>query len=168
MKLLNYTSVFFSAALLLIISIWAAVFYYMMLVEIYDSIDDGLDNQKGLVIRKAAADSTILQKNNFDETDYAINEIAATAAVNFRDMYTDTMMFMQNEKSDEPVRLLKTLFVQNGKYYELRVATSMVEEDDLVKQLFISILWLYLGLILTIIIFNNFLLKKIWQPFTNY
>ena len=165
MKLLNYTSVFFSAALLLIISIWAAVFYYMMLVEIYDSIDDGLDNQKGLVIRKAAADSTILQKNNFDETDYAINEIAATAAVNFRDMYTDTMMFMQNEKSDEPVRLLKTVFVQNGKYYELRVATSMVEEDDLVKQLFISILWLYLGLILTIIIFNNFLLKKIWQPF---
>ena len=72
---------------------------------------------------------------------------------------------MQNEKSDEPVRLLKTVFLQNGKYYELQVATSMVEEDDLVKQLFYSVLWLYLGLVVTIIVFNNFLLKKIWRPF---
>lgn len=165
MKLLNYTSVYFSIALFVIISIWAAVFYYTMLIEIYDSIDDGLDNQKGLVIQKAATDTSILYKNNFDETDYAIKEIPAGAAVNLRDTYVDTMMFMQNEKSDEPVRLLKTVFLQNGKYYELKVATSMVEEDDLVKQLFISVLWLYFGLVLSIIVFNNFLLKKIWQPF---
>ena len=165
MKLLNYTSVYFSVALLIVISIWAAAFYYTMLIEIYDSIDDGLDNQKGLVIQKAATDTTLLNKRNFDESDYTINEIQPGAAVNLRDAYIDTMMFMQNEKSDEPVRLLKTVFLQNGKYYELKVATSMVEEDDLVKQLFISILWLYFGLVLFIVIFNNFLLKKIWQPF---
>ena len=165
MKLLNYTSVYFSLALLIIISIWAALFYYSMLIEIYDSIDDGLDNQKGLVIQKAASDTTILQKRNLEESDYAINEIPGGSAVDFHDSYIDTMMFMQNEKSDEPVRLLKTVFLQNGKYYELQVATSMVEEDDLIKQLFFAILWLYLGLVLSIIIFNNFLLKKIWLPF---
>ncbi len=165
MKLLNYTSVYFSLALLIVISIWAAAFYYTMLIEIYDSIDDGLDNQKGLVIQKAATDTTLLKKNNFDESDYTINEIPAGAALNLRDTYIDTMMFMQNERSDEPVRLLKTVFLQNGKYYELKVATSMVEEDDLVKQMFFSLLWLYLGLVLFIIIFNNFLFKRIWQPF---
>ena len=165
MKLLNYTSVYFSVALLIVISIWAAAFYYTMLIEIYDSIDDGLDNQKGLVIQKATTDTSILYKNNFDESDYTINEIPAGPAVNLRDTYIDTMMFMQNEKSDEPVRLLKTVFLQNGKYYELKVATSMVEEDDLVKQMFFSILWLYIGLVLFIIIFNNFLFRKIWQPF---
>jgi len=165
MKLLNYTSVYFSIALLVIITAWAGIFYYKMLAEIYDSIDDGLDNQKGLVIQKAATDPTILQKNNFDESDYTVNEIHSTRAATIRDTYIDTMMFMQNEKSDEPVRLLKTVFLQNEKYYELKVATSMVEEDDLIKQLFISILWLYFGLVLSIIIFNNFLLKKIWQPF---
>ena len=165
MKLLNYTSVYYSVALFIVISIWAAAFYYTMLIEIYDSIDDGLDNQKGLVIQKAATDSTLLNKNNFDESDYTINEIPPGAAVNLRDTYIDTMMFMQNEKSNEPVRLLKTVFLQNGRYYELKVATSMVEEDDLVKQMFFSILWLYLGLVLFIIIFNNFLFRKIWQPF---
>lgn len=165
MKLLNYTSVYFAGILLIIISIWAAIFYYAMLDEIYDSIDDGLDNQKGLVIQKAATDTSVLHKNDFDESDYAIREIPAAGASGFYDRYIDTIMYMQNEKSDEPVRLLKTVFAQNGRYYELQVATSMVEEDDLIKQLFYSVLWLYCGLITTIVLFNNFLLKKIWRPF---
>ena len=165
MKLLNYTSAYFAGILLIIITLWAGVFYYAMLDEIYDSIDDGLDNQKGLVIQKAATDSTVLNKKDFDESDYAIHEIHADGAVNFRDIYTDTMMYKQNEKSDEPVRLLTTVFLQNGHYYKLQVATSMVEEDDLSKQLLYSLLWLYFGLVITILVFNNFLLKRIWRPF---
>jgi signal transduction histidine kinase len=165
MKLLNYTSAYFAGILLIIITIWAAIFYYSMLDEIYDSIDDGLDNQKGLVIQKAAIDSTVLNKSDFEESDYAIREITHADAISFQDTYIDTMMYMQNEKSDEPVRLLKTVFLQNGRYYRLQVATSMVEEDDLIKQLFYSILWLYIGLVVTIILFNNFLLKRIWRPF---
>ena len=41
----------------------------------------------------------------------------------------------------------------------------MVEEDDLRKELFISLLWLYLGLILSILLLNNFLQQKTWKPF---
>ncbi len=165
MKLLNYTSAYFAGIMLIIITAWAAVFYYIMLGEIYDSIDDGLDNQKGLVIQKASVDTALLSKSDFEENDYAIREISRVDALNFQDIYKDTMMYMQNEKSDEPVRLLQTVFLQNGRYYKLQVATSMVEEDDLIKQLFYSILWLYIGLVVTIILFNNFLLKKIWKPF---
>lgn len=165
MKLLNYTGAYFAGILLIIISTWATLFYYDMLDEIYDSIDDGLDNQKGLIIQKAAYDSSVLAKQNFGESDYAIQEIPAGEAMHYQDTYVDTMMYMQNEKSDEPVRLLKTVFLQNGRYYRLQVGTSMVEEDDLIKQLFYSILWLYMGLVVTIIVFNNFLLKKIWRPF---
>lgn len=40
----------------------------------------------------------------------------------------------------------------------------MVEEDDLRKELF-SILWLYGGLIVIILLLNNFLQKKAWSPF---
>src|SRR5687767_11706143 len=98
MKLLNHTAAYFVGILLVIISTWAVIFYYVMLDEIYDSIDDGLDNQKGLVIQKAASDTSMLYKNNFDETDFAIREIPATSATGFYDTYTDTMMYMQNEK----------------------------------------------------------------------
>jgi signal transduction histidine kinase len=165
MKVLNYTTAFFALLLLIIIPVWAGLFYYSVLDEIYDSIDDGLDNQKGLIIKKAAIDSSILLKNNFDESSYAIREIAAWQAIDFRDKYADTMMYMQNEQDFEPVRLLRTVFQQNGKYYQMEVATSMVEEDDLVATLLRALIWLYLGLVTSILLLNNFLLKRIWRPF---
>ena len=40
MKLLNYTSSYFSVILLVIIPVWAGLFYFAMLDEIYDSMDD--------------------------------------------------------------------------------------------------------------------------------
>ena len=156
MKILNYTTSYLDVILLVIISIWAGVFYYAMLDEIYDSIDDGLDNRKGLIIQKATVDSSILRKTNFEEGDYAIKEVSPAVALGFRDVYVDTMMFMQNEQDFEPVRLLRTAFLLNGRYYQMQVVTSMVEEDDLVSELFYALLWLYFGLISSILLVNNF------------
>ena len=79
--------------------------------------------------------------------------------------FAETMMYMQNEKDFEPVRLLRTMFHHNGKYYQLQIVTSMVEEDDLIAELFYAMLWLYIGLVASILILNNFLLKRIWKPF---
>ena len=165
MKLLNHTTTYFAGILLLLITVWAAVFYVAMLDEIYDSMDDGLDNQRLLVMQKAALDSTVLQKINFEEGYYKIKEVSAPNILALKDVYEDTLMYMQNEKEYEPVRLLKTIFRQNGKYYELRVITSMVEEDDLITELVEALLILYFGLVITVLLLNNFLLKKIWKPF---
>jgi signal transduction histidine kinase len=165
MRVLNYTTSYFAVVLLVIISVWAGIFYYAMLDEIYDSIDDGLDNQKGLIIQKATIDSTILRKKSFEEGDYAIRETSPQLARNVVDVYVDTMMYMQNEKDFEPVRLLRTSFHHNGKYYQMQVITSMVEEDDLIAELFYALVWLYLGLVASILFLNNFLLKRIWKPF---
>ena len=165
MKVLNYTTSYLAVILLVIISIWAGIFYYAMLDEIYDSIDDGLDNQKGLILRKVAKDSNILRKTDFEEGDYAIREINADVAKQFNDVYVDTSMYMQNEQDFEPVRLLRTAFEYKGRYYQMQVITSMVEEDDLVSELSYASIWLYAGLIITVLLLNNFLLKRIWRPF---
>lgn len=165
MKLLNYTTSYFAIILLVVITIWAGLFYYNMLDEIYDSMDDGLENQKLLVIQKAAQDSTVLSHQSFEEGYYAIKKITFAQAKKQQDVYQDTLMYMLNEKDFEPVRMLKTAFRQKDNYYEMRVITSMVEEDDLIEDLLYSLLWLYLGLIASILILNNVLLKKIWQPF---
>lgn len=165
MKVLNYTTSYFAIVLLLIISAWAAIFYYAMLDEIYDSIDDGLDNQKGLILQKAQVDSSILNKAEFEEGDYAIRRLTEQPSINFRDVYVDTLMYMQNERDFEPVRLLRTAFRHDGGYYQMQVVTSMVEEDDLISELFYALVWLYVGLVGTILILNNFLLKRIWRPF---
>jgi signal transduction histidine kinase len=165
MKLLNYTTSFFALILLAVIPVWAALFYYNMLNEIYDSIDDGLDNQKLLIIKKAKTDTSLLRRSDFDEVDFIIRPISIKNAINRQDVYIDTLMYMENENENEPVRLLKTYFSQSNNYYELLVYTSMVEEDDLVKQLLYSTVWLYIGLIAIILVLNNVLLRKIWKPF---
>lgn len=165
MTLKNYTLSYLSVALFLIIGIWAAIFYVNFLDEIYDSIDDGLDNYKTLIIKKASGDSTVLHKTAFGESNYLIRSITEKEALDARDVYRDTSMYMSNEEDFEPVRMLTTAFALNGKYYELKVISSMVEEDDLIEDLLYAVIWLYLILMASIIAINTLLLRKIWQPF---
>ena len=167
MKLLNYTTTYFAIILFVLLTLWAVIFYFEMLDEIYDSIDDGLENQKMLVIRQAKEDTTVLNKTEFDDGYYTIKQTSYSNARSFTDSYRDTLMYMQNEEDFEPVRLLETVFKQDDSFYRLKIKTSMVEEDDLIKELFFSLLWLYAGLIFSILLLNNFIHKKIWKPFYN-
>jgi signal transduction histidine kinase len=166
MKLLNYTLAYLSVALLAVIGVWAVIFYINMLDEIYDSIDDGLDNSKELIIKKVQEDSTVIHKTEFLESNYAIHPISPDIAILLRDVYLDSTLYMINEQDYEPVRILKTAFrAPNDKYYELMVVSSMVEEDDLIEDLFYALLWLYIFLLASVLIINNVLLKRIWKPF---
>jgi signal transduction histidine kinase len=165
MKLLNYTTSYFAAILFLLLGIWAVIFYLEMLDEIYDSLDDGLDNHKMLVIKQAKNNPEILRRLDFEDGSYTIRPISDQRAINFRDSYRDTLMYMQNEKEYEPVRLLETVFKNGDNFYKLKIITSMVEEDDLIEDLLFSLILLYIGLILSIVLLNNLILKKIWNPF---
>jgi signal transduction histidine kinase len=167
MKLLNHATAYFAGLLLLVITVWAGLFYYNMLDEIYDSMDDGLENQKILVMQQALKDSTVLAQQDFEAGYYKVQEISARQALRATDLYQDTLMYMQNEKDFEPMRMLTTVFQRQGKFYQLRLITSMVEEDDLIEDLLYSLLWLYVGLVATLLLLNNLLMKRIWRPFYN-
>lgn len=167
MKLLNRSLQYLSISMLLIVSIWSVIFYLDMMDEIYDSIDDGLDNYKMLILNKAANDSTILLKDGFDESNYSIQPVSEGVALRIYDTYKDTLIYMPFEESKEPVRLLISAFEHQGKYYELKVISSMVEEDDLMRSVLTNIAWLYILLIISIVVVNNVVLRKLWQPFYN-
>lgn len=168
MKLLNKSLQYLSISIFLIVTIWSIIFYVNMLDEIHDSIDDGLENYKLLIIQKADDDATVLKKNYFDESNYAIRKISEPIALAMKDRYVDTLMYMQDEDDLEPVRILTTAFENHGHFYELKIINSMVEEDDLIEDLFWSVFWLYFILVASIIIINNIVLRKLWKPFYNF
>ncbi|MNU55788.1 Sensor protein QseC [compost metagenome] len=169
MKLIQRTVIFMSVALLIALSVWALIFYVNMIDEVHDSIDDGLDNSKLLIIHQAELDSTVLHKTNFDEGNYSIQKIEEHHALRHYDDYKDTLMYMENEDDLEPVRLLTTVFeAKENEFYQLKVISSMVEEDDLIEDLFYSLLWLYLTLIVTILIINVLVLRSMWKPFFEF
>lgn len=169
MKLLNQSLWYVSISTLGIVSIWAVIFYFNMLQEIKSSIDEGLEYSKRIIIQNAQEDSTILSKKYFDESFFTISSITRSEALSFHDTYQDTVIYMQDADDQapepEPVRLLTTAFEIDGNYYQLHVANSMVEEDDLIKELMWDVIWLYLVLLVSMMVIHNLVLKKLWKPF---
>jgi len=169
MKLLNKSLRYLLISLFFIIGIWSVIFYFRLLNEIKGSIDEGLENYKRQIVYLAQKDTNILRQHSFEEGFYAIKEIDSNYAFSFRDIYVDTLMYMQDNDDEnmelEPVRQLTTAFERNGKYYKLTIINSMVEEDDLVQDLIWEAVGLYIVLILSIAFINNFVLQKLWKPF---
>src|SRR5690606_11724408 len=169
MKLLNKSLRYLLISLFFIIGIWSVIFYFRLLSEIKGSVDEGLENYKRQIVYLAQKDTNILRQHSFEEGFYAIKEIDSNYAFSFRDIYVDTLMYMQDNDDEnmelEPVRKLTTAFERNGKYYKLTIINSMVEEDDLVQDLIWEAVGLYLVLILSIAFINNFVLQKLWEPF---
>lgn len=165
MKLLNHSTKYFALLLILLISVWAALFYVAMLDEVYDSLDDGLENQKMLIIQESKTDPSILDKKDFGIGNFIIQKTSLEESGKFADSYRDTLMFMQNEAEYEPARILESVFERNGSYYRLKLITSMVEEDDQIENLIKYLIGLYVLLVVSIIVLNNLVLKKVWSPF---
>lgn len=172
MKLLNQSIKYLSVSILAIVTVWSIYFYFNMLNEIKSSVDEGLENYKRLIIQNAEKDSTILTKKYFDESFFTIHQINKKDAFSIKDIYKDSILFMQDnddeEPEPEPVRMLTSAFELNDKYYKLKVVNSMVEEDDLIEELLGDVIWLYIILISGIIFINNVVLRKLWKPFYNF
>ncbi len=165
MKLLNHTSKYLAILLVPLITIWAFIFYYAMLDEIYDSLDDGLENQKVLLLQRLPTNPEILEHKDLELWSHSITPITKTYHDEFTERYSDTLMYMLNEKDYEPVRVFETKMAYNDNFYKVKFITSMVEEDDLIQDLVTYLIVLYILLMISIVILNNLMLKKIWKPF---
>ncbi|MBM7417510.1 MULTISPECIES: sensor histidine kinase [Chryseobacterium] len=169
MKLLNKSILHLMIYLLLIVSLWSVIFYFNMLDEIKGSVDEELENYKRQIVFKAEKDSTILQQKTFDEGFFSVNKISEEEALSFKDTYEDTEIYAQDADDEapelEPVRILTTVFEQNGNFYQLKIFNNMVEEDDLVKELLWDAAGLYVLLIFSILMINNIVLQRLWKPF---
>lgn len=172
MKLLNKSLAYLTVSLLVIIGLWSVVFYYNFLDEIKKSVDEGLDNFKRQIIYKIERDPSILKGSDFSNSFFSIHEISSQDALKMRDHYSDSVLYMQDANDfypeSEPVRILTTAFEKDNKYYELRIAYSMVEQNDLIRHFFNGTLLLYLLLMASIFLINNAVLQKLWKPFYSY
>lgn len=172
MKLINKSLIYLSAALLLIVGVWATVFYVNLIEEIKESVDEGLDNYKRQIVYKASKDPSLLRKENFDESFFAIHKISKSQALQIHDHYRDVKLYMQDDDDEkpelEPVRMLSTAFALNGSYYKLEIINSMVEENDLIEEFFQQAVWLYAVLLISIIGINSIVLRRLWKPFYSF
>lgn len=162
-----YTNRFISLAILIVMAVWALLFYAILMDEVYDNIDDGLKNQKIEIIRAAYADTTILHKSVVFGINQFVIKPAKTDGDNLdKNSFSREFIYMPYDEEDEPYRVLRTGFYSNdGKPYDLEIRTSTVEEDDYLINLAISLTVLYIVIIISIIVINHFVLNRAWKPF---
>ncbi len=165
MKLLNHTLLYLSVSLLGVLGLWAIVFYFFMLQEVKETVDDGLTNYKMFIVHRAQGDSAMLNSEAFGDKNYSIKEIPAEQAVQVLDTYKDTLIYQERLEQQAPVRLLTTAFLANEKYYELKIISAVINKADLIRKLFLALAVLYGVMLASILVVNNFVLKKIWKPF---
>lgn len=162
----NYTNRFLVIAILIIMAIWALLFYAVIMDEVYDNIDDGLKNQKILIIREAYVNHDIIESAH----EFGINQfrISPISEAEFSDsnQFSKEMFYMPYDEDDEPYRVLRTGFHdREGNPYKLEIRTSTVEEDDFLFDLAISLAVLYSVIVLSIVVINHIVLTRAWQPF---
>lgn len=150
MRLIYRIVVRLGVALLVIMSLWATLFYYTMVDEIRDEADDSLEDYSSLIITRVLAGRELPQMGDGSNNSFTLTPVdAAYAAAQPHLKYEDHDFYIAEKQETEPARVLTTIFHdEQGKYYELQVATPTFEKTDL----FQSILWWVVALYVVLLL----------------
>lgn len=164
-SLKTYTLKHLVYILLLVVAVWAGLFYAFILDEVYDNVDDGLKNQKINIIRQAYIDSTVLHTREFGINQF---RILPTDSLQKANIFSRQMIYMEYDDEMEPYRVLRTgFYAPDGQPYSLEIRTSTVEEDDFLINLTIALVVLYLLIVITLFLVNSFVLERALKPLKN-
>lgn len=167
MKLISlkyYTLRYFSVIIPLVIALWAASFYWLIVDEVYDNIDDGLKDTELRIKDEIKKDPELLKTNEFGLAKFKFTELAPGDYEHNRHIY-NAQMYMEYDGDDEPIRMLQLIFEADGRDYQLEIYASTIEEDEFAFNLFLSLVGLYFILVVGMVLLNHFVLKKVWKPF---
>lgn len=166
MKLLHTISLRLLTLTTIVLVFWSLFFYFKMMDEINDEVDDSLeDYAEAIIIRSLAGEeiptTSIGSNNQFFQkpvsTDYAQQHKHIR--------YADRNVFIYEKQEFEPARVLTYIYQdRHGQYYELEVSTPHIEKDDLRGTIFYSILSLFVALLLSILAINVFSIHRTMRP----
>ncbi|AZA91403.1 Sensor protein qseC [Chryseobacterium nakagawai] len=160
-----YTIKYLIMILLVIIAVWAGLFYAYILDEVHDNVDDGLRNRKIQIIKAVYLNPQLLKNNDFGFNEFKIMPITAEEYKNKSRLY-NKMYYMEYDDKDQPYRVLEADFIDQYKNHQrLVIRTSTVEEDELIYDLTTALIVLYIFLVISIVAVNGYLLNKAMRPF---
>lgn len=153
-------------ALLIILPIWAILFYFAIMNEITDEVDDNLEEYSKEIIKRSLSGEEITTAAQLSNNSYGIVELPEQEAVKMKGKMTfsEKMIYIDSKQETEPARILKTTFKNQDKWYLLTVYTPTIEKKDLKEAILFWIIFLYIILLLTMLIINIFIFKKSMKP----
>ena len=166
MKLIYYVIIRISLVLSVLLTVWAVFFYFAIMDEVNDEVDDSLENYSEIIIIRALAGEELPSKNTASNNQYFLREVTKEYAESRDDiLYKDSMVYIPEKDETEPARILTTIFKDDGeKFFELTVAAPSIEKDDLKDAMAGWMIFLYITLLLTIIVINVWVFYRNMHP----
>ena len=167
MKLFYRVLIHLLTGIVVVLSGWAVCFYFAIVDEINDEIDDSLEDYSELIIIRSLAGKELPSSDSGSNNQYFLREVSE-AYVRTRELirYQDTMVYIAEKKETEPARILTTIFRNDaGQYYELSVSTPTIEKQDLRESIFYLLIGLFVILLVTILIINIWVFYRSMKPF---
>lgn len=146
---------------------WAIVFYWGIMEEINDEVDDSLEDYSELVIIRSLAGKELPGHDNGSNNQYFLKEVDASYALSKEAIcYRDSMIYIAEKGETEPARILTTIFKdKDERYYELSVYTPTIEKRDLKEAIFQLLIGLFVVLLITILVINVWVFHQSMKPF---
>ncbi len=166
MKLIYKIIIRVLIALTAIVSIWALFFYFIIINEVYDEIDDNLDDYSEMIIERFNSGERLPEQNNGTNNSYHIELISSSVVdIELGSSSSNDMVYIVDKDEREPARVLKTLFhSSDGKTYRLSVYTPSIEHEDLLTAIFQAIVYLFVLLLVTLVLINVWVYKTSVSP----
>ena len=120
MKLIYRILLRLSLALLAVLTVWTVFFYFTMIDEINDEVDDALEDYSETIIIRSLAGKELPSKNDGSNNSYSIRPITREEARQYPAIeYYDADIYIKEKEETEPARVLRTIFADKDDNYFL-------------------------------------------------
>lgn len=163
MKLLTKTMVYFLLIMLPVFTAGAFYLYTTFNKEIKHETDEELVNDKLQWMRYL--DTATINNPVFAIHTPEFNLQPTDKPVQTKHKLNGVSIYQEPENTYAPFRQLTQVVTVNNKNYQLTLRKSLIEKDDLIKNIIHVMLAAFGGLFLFVLLSNWLISKSIWKPF---
>ncbi|KYG80787.1 sensor histidine kinase [Roseivirga echinicomitans] len=160
MKLLVKSGRYFIGSALVVFLVGGIVFYFAFERIIEHEVSELLLHESDQWIQQLEmAEEPILPPKSNEL------EIELTASYSPALVYTDTLFYNSLEEETMPFKQLTRYAIINGQNYKLTVRKSLIEKEDILFMVTLSLSVLFVFILLGLFWVNRFVSKKLWSSF---
>ncbi|MET6998113.1 HAMP domain-containing sensor histidine kinase [Chitinophaga defluvii] len=163
MKLLTKTTIYFLIIMLPVLTAGAFYLFFQFNKEIKYEMEEELLNDRLQWIRyldTIPMNSAVLALST---PEFSITPVDLPPQK--QPVLQDVMLFQEVAGQKTPFRQLTQAIPVHGKTYLLTIRKSLIEKNDLIKNVFQVMLGVFAGLLCFTLLLNWLVSKRIWQPF---
>lgn len=166
MRLLHVSTLRLSLFAAALLTLWSVIFYFALIDEVNDEVDDNLEDYAELIIIRHLRGEKLPEASNGSNNQFYLHPVSQAYAESVSHVrYADQEIFIEEKGETEPARVISYIYrCADGNYMEVVVATPTIDRADLRQAIFFWMACLYLILILSIFAVNLWGLKFTMRP----